>query len=125
LSNYFKEVIGIDTFEGDMHTDHKGDHYKHTTTLLAPYTNINLIRSSYQDWIKRDQQYYDLAHIDIVHTYEHTYNCGLWAAQRSKCALFHDTESFIGVRKAVIDIAKATGKNIYNYPYHHGLGIIF
>lgn len=124
FSNYFKEVTGIDTFEGDIHTDHKGNHYNDTKEALARYANIKLVKSTYQDWIKTDNQFYDLAHIDIVHTYEHTFNCGLWAAQHSKCAIFHDTESFIEVRKAVIDIAKATGKKVYNYPYHNGLGII-
>lgn len=124
FSNYFKEVIGVDTFEGDIHTDHKGNHYEKTKSSLSIYPNIKLVKSLYQDWISTDDQFYDLAHVDIVHTYEHTYNCGLWAAQHSKCTIFHDTESFIEVRKAVIDIAKATGKNVYNYPHYNGLGII-
>lgn len=124
FSNYFKEVIGVDTFEGDIHTEHKGNHYERTKASLAQYNNIKLVQSTYQEWIKQDDSQYDLAHVDIVHTYEHTYNCGLWAAQHSKCTIFHDTDSFIEVRKAVIDIAKATGKKVYNYPHHNGLGII-
>lgn len=124
FSNYFEEVTGIDTFEGDIHTDHKGNHYESTKDSLSGFENIKLIKSAYQDWIKTDDQFYNLAHVDIIHTYEHTYNCGLWAAQHSQCAIFHDTESFIDVRKAVIDIAKVTGKKLYNYPHHNGLGII-
>lgn len=124
FSNYFKEVIGVDTFEGDIHTEHKGNHYERTKASLSQYPNIKLVQSTYQEWIKQDNSQYDLAHVDIVHTYEHTYACGLWAAQHSKCAIFHDTDSFIEVRKAVIAIAKATNKKVYNYPHHNGLGII-
>ena len=62
--------------------------------------------------------------VKIVHNYKETFECGLWAAQHSTCTVFHDTESFPEVRRAVIDIAKAAGKKVYNYPYHNGLGII-
>jgi hypothetical protein len=124
FSNYFQEVIGIDTFQGDKHTKQKGDHYEETKKSLAKYLNIKLFKSDYKDWIKQDVEQYDLAHVDIIHNYKETYECGLWAAQHSKCCIFHDTESFPEVRKAVFDIAKNTGKKAYNYPYHNGLGII-
>lgn len=124
FSNYFKNVKGVDTFSGDVHTSHKGDHYTQTKHSLASFENIKLYKSDYKDWIKQDVQQYDFAHVDIVHNYKETYECGLWAVQHSKCCIFHDTESFSEVRKAVFDIAKKTGKTGYNYPYHHGLGII-
>lgn len=124
FSNYFDEVTGVDIFIGDEHTDFKGDHYEKTKASLSEYKNITLHKSDYRDWIKTDKNQYDFAHVDIVHNYKETYECGLWAAQHSTCTVFHDTESFPEVRRAVIDIAKATGKKIYNYPYHNGLGII-
>lgn len=124
FSNYFKEVVGVDIFIGDEHTDFKGDHYEKTKASLSAFENIKLIKSDYKDWIEEDTHQYDFSHVDIVHNYKETFECGLWAAQHSKCAIFHDTESFTEVRRAVIDIAKATGKNVYNYPYHNGLGII-
>ena len=124
FSNYFKKVKGIDIFIGDEHTTHKGDHYDKTKTSLAEFKNIELFKSNYQDWIKQDQEQYDFAHVDIVHNYKETYECGLWAAQHSKCCIFHDTESFPSVKRAVFDIAKATGKKGYNYPHHYGLGIV-
>jgi predicted O-methyltransferase YrrM len=124
FSNYFKKVTGVDIFVGDEHTDFKGDHYDRTKASLAEYSNIELIRSDYRDWIKKDNKQYDLAHVDIVHNYKETFECGLWASQHSSCTIFHDTESFPEVRRAVIDIAKATSKRAYNYPYHNGLGII-
>jgi Methyltransferase domain len=123
FSNYFKEVIGVDYFEGDMHAGFR-DVFKETSDRLKAFDNITVIKSSYQDYIKKDTHYYDMIHVDIIHTYEDTYACGLWAAQHSKCTIFHDTESFLGVRKAVRDIANDTGKTFYNYPHHFGLGII-
>ncbi|MEM6517488.1 MAG: class I SAM-dependent methyltransferase, partial [Bacteroidota bacterium] len=124
FSNYFKEVIGVDIFIGDEHTSHKGDHYESTKQALSQFKNITLKKADYKDWIKEDERTYDFSHVDIVHNYKETYECGLWAAQHSTCTIFHDTESFPEVRRAVIDIARDTGKRVYNYPHHNGLGII-
>lgn len=124
FSNYFKAVTGVDTFEGDIHTVNKNEHFEETSRRLAPYTNIKLIKSDYKDWIAADNQRYNLAHVDIVHNYNETFECGLWAAQHSDCTIFHDTESFPEVRRAVKDLAKKTGHKLYNYPQHHGLGIL-
>lgn len=124
FSNYFQKVKGVDIFIGDEHTKHKGDHYEKTKKSLEEFENIELFKSDYQDWIKQDNQQYDFAHVDIVHNYKETYECGFWAAQHSKCCIFHDTESFPSVKRAVYDIAKNTGKKAYNYPFHNGLGII-
>ena len=124
FSNYFEKVTGVDTFEGDEHTDNKEGHFDETKARLAAYENITLFKSDYQTWIPNDTHHYNFAHVDIVHNYKETYECGLWAAQHSDCVIFHDTESFPEVRRAVIDIAKATGYKMYNYPYHFGLGIL-
>jgi hypothetical protein len=124
FSNYFKSVTGVDTFEGDEHTSNKEEHYAQTRERLAPYQNIQLFKSDYKDWIAKDDQRYNLAHVDIVHNYAETFECGLWAAQHSDCTIFHDTESFPEVRRAVKDLAKKTGQRLYNYPQHHGLGIL-
>jgi hypothetical protein len=124
LSNYFKEVIGVDIFMGDVHTDFKGDHFEKTRNALKPFDNIRLVKSDYKDWIETDNMFYDFSHVDIVHKFEETFECGLWAAQHSKCTIFHDTESFSEVRRAVYEIAAATGKKVYNYPHCNGLGII-
>lgn len=124
FSNYFKAVTGVDTFEGDEHTLHQGDHFEKTKKRLAAYPNIKLHKSDYRDWIKQDNGAYDFSHVDIVHNYKETFECGLWAAEHSTCSIFHDTESYPDVRRAVIDIARATGKNIFNYPKSYGLGII-
>ena len=124
FSNYFDKVVGIDLFVGDINTDHKGDHFRETRARLSAFPNIELHKTSYQDWIASDDSYYDLAHVDIVHTYRDTFKCGLWAAQHSTCTLFHDTESFVDVRNAAIDAARCAGKEVFNYPQHYGLGIV-
>jgi hypothetical protein len=124
FSNFFERVTGVDTFEGDIHTENKLEHFQQTQDRLNPYGNIHLVKSDYRDWIVRDNQRYNLAHVDIVHSYKETFECGIWAARHSDCVIFHDTESFPEVRKAVKDIARATGQQLYNYPYHYGLGIL-
>jgi hypothetical protein len=124
FSNYFVHVTGIDTFKGDIHTLHKKDHYLETRERLSAFENIELANSDYKDWISKDKSRYNLAHVDIVHNYEETFECGFWSATHSDCTIFHDTESFPEVKRAVMDIARATGQQFYNYPYFNGLGIL-
>ncbi len=124
FANYFKKVTGVDIFTGDEHAGHHGDIYEMTKFNLADFENIELIKSDYRDYIKSEDHFFDLIHVDIIHTYEDTYACGLWSAQHSKCTLFHDTQSFSDVKKAVADIANKTGKKFYNYRECNGLGII-
>lgn len=124
FSNHFQRVKGIDLFLGDAHSGLKTDHFLETQLSLSKYANIELIQRDYRDYIQEDNAHYNLAHVDIVHTYKDTYDCGLWALEHSDCCLFHDTNSFKEVRLAVIDLAKATGRKVFNYPHHHGLGII-
>jgi hypothetical protein len=124
LSSYFTKVTGVDTFQGDKHTQSTEDIYTQTSDRLADFSNIELIRSDYQHWIAKDDTAYDLIHVDIVHTYADTFACGQWSANHAKCVLFHDTESFPAVKQAVIDIARESGKAFYNYKESFGLGIL-
>jgi hypothetical protein len=124
LSNYFEEVTGVDIFTGDMHAGFYEDHYEATSKKLAAYNNVKLVKADYKDFIRNNNDFYDLIHVDIIHDYKHTFECGLWAAQHSKITIFHDTESFREVKRAVADISKKTKKTFYNYPKYYGLGII-
>jgi len=124
LSCFFDSVYGVDTFGGDQHTVNKKDIFLDTRALLAPFPNITLFRSDYREWISRDNNRYDLVHVDIVHTFADTFACGLWSAQHAPCVLFHDTESFPAVRRAVAQIARCTGRRFYNFDESHGLGIL-
>jgi hypothetical protein len=124
LSSLFDSVTGVDTFLGDEHTGLHDDMYDATCARLAPYDNIKLIKSDYRDFIRQDHGMYDLIHVDIIHTFLDTYACGLWAAQHSVCTIFHDTQSFPEVKRAVIKIAGDTGKKFYNYKESFGLGIV-
>ncbi|MCZ8021379.1 MAG: class I SAM-dependent methyltransferase [Chryseotalea sp.] len=124
LSNYFKKVTGVDIFTGDEHAGFHGDIFELTKSNFKDFPNIELIKSDYRDFIKDNAQQYDLIHVDIVHTYEATYECGLWSAQHSTVTIFHDTESYRDVKRAVAAIAKATHKKFYNYKKYNGLGIV-
>lgn len=122
LSNFFDEVIGVDHFEGDIHSGERDVYDK--AKEFCDYPNITLIRSSYEDYTKEQKGYFDLIHIDIIHNYEDTFKCGVWSAKNSGITIFHDTESFPEVKRAVTDVAKETNKEFYNYPHHHGLGMV-
>ncbi len=124
LSNFFDTVIGVDTFEGDIHAGHRENAFDTALKNVSIANNIILVKSDYRDFIKETKEYFDLIHIDIVHTYKETFECGLWAVNNSSITIFHDTEMFPEVRQAVIDIAKETGKECYNYEACYGLGII-
>lgn len=130
LSNFFERVVGVDTFEGDENAGQRPeDFYKQVKKDLEQYPNIKLLKSDYRDFIKAldengNSPQHDLIHVDIVHRYDETYECGLWSAKHAKIVLFHDTESFPGVKKAVEDIAKETGMKFYNYKERYGLGIL-
>lgn len=124
LANYFRSVTGVDIFTGDHHAGHHGDILETTRNSLSEFKNITLVRADYKDFIKENFSYFDLIHVDIIHTYEDTFNCGLWSAQHSKCTIFHDTESFPEVKKAVAAIARITKKKFYNYRKCNGLGIL-
>ena len=124
LSSYFDSVIGVDTFLGDSHTANKTDIYENTLQRVAPYKNIQLVRSDYREFIRRELSCFQLIHVDIVHTFSDTYACGMWSAKHSQCTIFHDTESFPQVKRAVIEIARDTGKRFYNFADNYGLGIL-
>ncbi|MBL7858078.1 MAG: class I SAM-dependent methyltransferase [Cyclobacteriaceae bacterium] len=125
LANFFKQVTGVDIFTGDEHAGHYGDIYAETSNNLKDFPNITLIKADYKDYITSANDTFDLVHVDIIHTYDDTYACGLWGAQHSSCTIFHDTQSYPDVKRAVADIAKKTNKKFYNYRKCNGLGIVF
>jgi hypothetical protein len=122
LSNYFKEIVGVDTFKGDIHAGTSVEGLYEAVKEAVP-KNVRLIESDYKDY--KDDTIYELIHVDIVHTYEDTFACGDWALNHSKLVLFHDTESFPDVKKAVDDLAEKHNAVFYNYPHNNGLGILW
>ena len=124
LSCFFDSVTGVDIFVGDKHTTNKSDIFAETSVRLSSFDNIRLVRSDYRDWTAKDDSFYDLIHVDIVHTYVDTFACGLWSVHHAHCVLFHDTQSFPAVKRAVIDISRQTGKQFHNFQESNGLGIL-
>lgn len=126
LSSFFKKVIGVDTFEGDSDSGKPTMTYEEVEKLLSPYP-IQLYKKSYQDYMNQNflNGPYDLVHVDVVHTYEDTYACGDWALNHSNFVIFHDTESFPEVKRAVTDLAEKYNVEFHNYPHCYGLGILW
>lgn len=124
LACLFNKVIGVDTFQGDKHAGVHNLSFSDTARRLQPWSNIQLCQQTYQDRIALDREQYDLIHIDIVHTYEDTFALGYWAVDHAKVILFHDTESYPEVKRAVNDLAQQTGREFYNYEGSYGLGIL-
>jgi hypothetical protein len=125
LSNYFEKVVGVDTFEGDIHSGFKHDTLEKTTEILKDFENIQLVQSSYQDYISVERsERYNFGHVDIVHTYEDTYKCGEWCVQNCDVVIFHDTTSFFDVHRACLDLARNYNLEFYNYRFSNGLGIL-
>jgi len=123
LSNYFTKVVGVDTFMGDENTEDKAMEGLYEIMKEVVPKNVELIQSDYKDY--KDEEAYDLIHVDIVHTHKDTFACGDWALKHSSLVLFHDTESFPPVKKAVEDLALKHNAVFYNYPFFNGLGILW
>lgn len=125
LSNYFKKVIGVDTFRGDIHAGLKHDTFLRTKDFLKEFENIQLIQASYQEYIQEERrERYNFGHVDIVHTYEDTYKCGEWCINHCDIVVFHDTTSFPDVHRACSDLARDYNLDFHNYRLSNGLGIL-
>lgn len=125
FANYFGKVIGVDTFMGDINAGDRGDGiYFQVAASMKAFPNVKLIPMEYQDWIPDEAGHFDLIHVDIVHNYEQTFECGDWAVKHAPVVLFHDTLAFPDVMRAVTDLAEKYGFNFYNVNEQHGLGIL-
>jgi hypothetical protein len=125
LANFFPVVVGVDTFCGDVHAGERDkDMYERVRDILAPWTNIRLVKADYRDFFRENGARFDLVHIDIVHTYEDTFRCGAMALMFSRVVIFHDTQSFPEVMLAVSDLAEKYEKRFYEWPECNGLGIL-
>lgn len=127
LANNFKRVIGVDTFIGDVIPGtEKQPMFVTTSETLKPWPNIELVQARFQDYFRNCTERPDLIHIDIVHTYEDTYACGILALNICDTVIFHDTESFPEVKRALCDLVRLHGDGLpfRNYYECFGLGIL-
>lgn len=124
LAQLFRKVIGIDRFTGDEHSGIRSNYRTQTISNLSRWPNIDLYEMDYRLWMETDPRNYDLIHVDLSHDYETTYAAGIWAVNHSPVVIFHDTESFPEVKRAVRDISEKEGISAYNYPHCNGLGIL-
>ena len=124
LAYYFEKVIGVDTFIGDVHSGKKTNHFEQTKNNLINHPNVVLIESDYENFIKNDANRYDLIHIDIVHTYNETFECGDWSIQHSDVVIFHDTISYPEINTVCHDLSQKYDLAWFNYSESYGLGIL-
>ena len=126
LSQAFNKVVGVDSFVGDAHIIHaQGEDFYNTVKNSFNNTNVEIVRSSFENFIKNNNNSYDLIHIDIVHEYEPTFICADWAIQHSDVVILHDTVSFPEIYKVCQDIALKHNVGFYNITEHFGLGILY
>jgi len=127
LANYFKKVVGVDTFKSNIRDLdlNKPSNIGVVQEAIKEFTNIELVESLFEDYIKNDNlENFDIIHVDILHEYQPTYMCGNWSLLHSNCVIFHDTISFTAVMRAVDDLSIKHNFEFYNYPYDNGLGIL-
>lgn len=124
LANYFKKVIAVDTFKGDYQTGYRENLKEEARRNLAEFPTVELIESDFRDFIAGNEEQYDMIHIDLLHEFETTYQCGAWAVKHAPVVICHGTECFQAVKQALLRIAEENGFSLFNYPLHHGLGIL-
>lgn len=126
FANYFKNVVGVDHFMGDINAGDRGDGiYDQVVENLKDFPNIKLAPFDYRDWtVAHDHLKFDLIHVDIVHNYERTFECGDWAIRHAPVVLFHDTLAFREVMQAVTNLAQLHNAEFYNVNERHGVGIV-
>jgi hypothetical protein len=128
LAQLFDHVTGVDWFKGDEHSSWRDDYSAIARANVAHRKNVVLFQSSYQEWIAGAPSdiHFDLCHVDVVHTYQATYETCRWAADHCDVVIAHDT-SFIWKepKEAMLRVAEETGRDFYNYEPCNGLGILF
>jgi len=124
LAYNFRRVIGVDTFVGDVIPGTTAPMLETTRKTLASWPNIELVQARFQDYFRYCRYRPDLIHIDIVHTYEDTFACGVLALSICDMVIFHDTESFPEVKRACCDLTRLHNFSFRNYYECFGLGIL-
>jgi hypothetical protein len=125
FSQLFEKVTGVDSFAGDDHIHHQqGNDFYNTVLERFKGTNVDIIKSSFQDFTNNNNNQYDLIHIDIVHHYNETYECTDWAINHSKVVILHDTVSFTEMYRVCDEISRKYQISFYNIIDNNGLGIL-
>jgi hypothetical protein len=126
LSQLFTKTIGVDSFSGDPHIGHIQDPAFFQGILNRfKDRNVDIFKLDYRDFIKNNNNQYDLIHVDIIHHYAETFECGDWSIQHSNVVLVHDTITFPEMHKVCVDIAKKHGVGYSNILPHNGLGVLY
>lgn len=124
FSQLFNKVIAVDSFSKEVgHPQYEG----YLTNIFERFKgdNVEINVKDYRDFIKNNNDFYDLIHVDIVHFYKETYECTEWSIQHSNVVLVHDTITFGDMNVVCEDISKKYNVKYVNIPEHNGLGILY
>lgn len=126
LSQLFNKSIGVDMFIGDAHIGHnQGNEYYQGVLKKFTTDTVEIVKSDFREYIKNNDNRYDLIHIDIVHFYNETFECADWSIQHSNVVILHDTCSFPEINRVCVDIASKHKVNYFNLRDCNGLGILY
>lgn len=124
--------FAVDTWNGDEHAGYYGDTvFRHVQKLNTPYAGFStLLRKTFAEALDDiEDGSVDLLHVDGRHFYEDVradFESWIPKLSRQAVVLFHDTE----VRDREFGVwrywAEVVGqKPRINFPYQHGLGVLF
>lgn len=130
-SNCRGHVVTIDNFEGDIHTGNRNSYNIFNENLkkykeITGNDNIYSIKEYFDEVAQTWKGVISILHIDGLHTYEAVKNdFETWSKylHDDSVVLFHDTESFEGVKRFVIEIANNEKLIWYNFKHSSGLGV--
>jgi hypothetical protein len=122
------QVYGIDTFEGDFHSDFKDwePHYNSLVEKINSYgfTNITIIRERFETVAQTWSKHIDILHIDGFHQFEAVkQDLTTWAPfvnSNTGVILMHDVEAFADVNT----VFKAHPWSKMKFTHSAGLGIL-
>lgn len=125
LSQLFNNVIGVDSFENTTY-DGKPQNNNFYEEILFSFvnTNVQIVKSTFEDFIKNNNSFYDLIHVDGIHNYDVLNETIRWATKHSNVVLFHDTMEYREVKRIGLEIASELEYKFYSIPFHCGLGIL-
>jgi len=125
-NNLDTKVIGVDLFEGDIHTSFRNTYEKVSTDIEQHSLPIELVKKDFTQYSKEFDKEIDILHIDGLHTYEAIKNdYQNWSkfVSRKGVILMHDVCIHgYGIKKFFTELYYP-GEKFY-FTHSAGLGVL-